>query len=329
MGSTQTGFLAWRGLRPDNISPTSRTILLPALILSSRLVRPDGRILFSYREVPAIGRDNYSVYSIHVDERTGKPTGPPQPITQAEGRILGMSGTADGKRLVLWRSNATPQVFITMLDAASHQWKEPRRLTLDANVNIADAWTADSKAVLFVSNRNGTWKLFKQAIDETTPEVLTEGRSIETPRLSADGSQVLYLYSSNPDDVSFPASLMSKPLAGGTPRTVLQGKGLINHQCAMQPSTLCIFSQLDGQDYVFRSFDLEHGAGRELLRLVSGVEDWNWSLSSDGSKLAIFPGQHRIRFVSLGTGAEQDVNVKDWPVTGGDWGEQPDCVHAE
>ena len=136
-----------------------------------------------------------------------------------------MSGTADGKRLVLWRSNAAWQTFIASLDPASHQWKEPRRLTLDANANIADAWTADSKAVLFFSNRNGTWKLFKQAIDETTPEVLAEGRSPFLPRLSADGSQVLYVSSSNPDDVSYPASVMSKPLAGGAPRIGHPGEG--------------------------------------------------------------------------------------------------------
>ena len=278
---------------------------------------PDGRILFSYREDPASSQDNYGVYSIRVDERTGKATGPPQPITQAEGRIRGMSGTADGKRLVLWRSNAAWQVFIASLDAASHQWKEPRRLTLDANVNIATAWTADSKAVLFFSNRNGTWKLFKQAIDETTPEVLAEGRSISLPRLSADGSQVLYVSSSNPDDVSYPASVMSKPLAGGAPRMVIQGKGIWNHQCARAPSTMCIFSQFDGQDHVFRSFDLEHGAGRELLRIPD--DSPNWSLSSDGSKLAIILDRHRIRFVSLGTGAAHEVTVKDWPLDRGDW----------
>ena len=178
-----------------------------------------------------------------------------------------MSGTTDGKWLILRRSNETPQVFIASRDAASHQWKEPRRLTLDANENIADTWTADSKAVLFVSNRNGMWKLFKQAIDETSAQVLAEGRSLATPRLSADGSQVIYLSSTNPDDISFPASLMSKPLAGGAPRVIIQGKGILNHQCARAPSTLCIFSQLDGQDLVLRSFDLEHGTGRELMRL--------------------------------------------------------------
>jgi hypothetical protein len=170
--------------------------------------------------------------------------------------------------------------------------------------------------VFFVSNRNGAWKLFKQAIDQATPEVLVEGRSISLPRLSADGSQVLYLSSSNPDDASFPASLMSKPLAGGTPRKVIQGKGIINHQCAMAPSTLCIFSQLNGQNFIFRRFDLEHGAGRELLRTVGFV---NWSLSFDGTKLALFLDQHRIRFVSTDTGTAHEVTAKDWPLVNGDW----------
>ncbi len=227
-----------------------------------------------------------------------------------------MSGTADGKWLVVLRSNEGPQVFIANRDAASHQWKEPRRLTLDDHVNLADTWTADSKAVLFVSNRNDTWKLFKQNIDEITPEPLTEGRSIATPRLSPDGSQALYL--SYPDDASLPASLMSRPLAGGTPRTILQEKGISNHQCARAPSTLCLFSQGDGKDTVIRSFDQAHGAGRELMR----IPDWlgSWNLSPDGSKLVIFlDHQHRIRFVSLDTGAAHDVTIKDWPVDCGDW----------
>ncbi len=222
--------------------------------------------------------------------------------------------------------SVAPQVFIASFDTASHQWNEPRRLTLDANVNLATAWTADSKAVLFVSNRNGTWKLYKQAIDETTPEVLAEGRSITLPRLSADGSHVLYVSSSNPEDVSFPSSIMSKPLAGGAPRVVIQGKGIGVHQCAKAPSTLCIYSQIDGQDLVFRSFDLDHGAGRELLRIPN--KSPNWTLSADGSKLAIFLDPHFIRFFSVATGAAHDVTVKDWPVRGGDWGTSGQTVFA-
>jgi Tol biopolymer transport system component len=201
---------------PDPVEPTASLLTIdpsggsPTVVLNdSRIGRslwwaPDGRILFAYREDPAGKQNNFGVYSIRIDERTGKAAGPPQPITQGEGSIDGLSTTADGKRLVLWRTNAPAEAFIAKRDARNRQWKEPRRLTLDSNENIADAWTLDSKAVLFVSNRNGTWKLFKQNIDETLPVVLVEGPGISLPRLNPDGTQVLYLSAPGPADVSSP-----------------------------------------------------------------------------------------------------------------------------
>jgi len=298
-------------------SGAGQTLVLDDPRIGEALWWAAGRILFPYRENPASWLKNYGVYSIRVDERTGIADGPPQPVTQAEGDIASITGTADGKRLVLWRRNASPQVFIASFDAASRRWSEPRRLILDDNEDHATAWTSDSKAALFVSNRSGTWKLFKQAIDATTPEVLAEGRSLSLPRLSADGSQVLYLSSPNPNDVSFPVSLMSKPLAGGAARVVSQGKGIWNHQCASSPATRCIFTQQDGQNLIFRSFDPEHGQGRELLRMVGSL---SWSLSPDGSKLAITLDPHHIRFVTLDTGVARDVTVQDWALDNVDWG---------
>ena len=325
------------GPNPVEPTPSLRTIDLngggPTVVLDDPRIdgalwwAPDGRILFAYREDPAGKQNNYGVYSIQVDERTGKAVGTPHQITRAEGGIGGLNATADGKRLVLSRMNAPTEVFIAKFDARSHQWKGPRRLTLDSNDNIADAWTLDSKAVLFVSNRNGTWKLFKQDIDKTTPEVLVEGPGISLPRLSADGTQVLYLSASNPDDVSFPASLMSKPLAGGPPHLVLQEKGIINFECAQAPSKLCLFSILAGHDLIFRSFDLEHGAGREVAKIPNGYT--NWSISPDGSKLVVFLDQHRIRFISTETAEAHDVTVKDWILNNGDWSANNKTVFAQ
>ena len=227
----------------------------------------DGRILYANRDDPQSEQSNFGINSVQVNEENGKAIGEPQPVTKAEGDICGINGSSDGKRVVLWRTNFQLQTFITEFDAASQKWKAPRRLTLDANANVADAWTADSKAVLFVSNRNNTWKLFKQRIDETTAQVLAEGRSIFLPRLSGDGSQVLYLVSSARNDPSFPATLMRKPLAGGPSRVFLEEEESVNHQCARAPATLCIVSRIEGREAIFYSFDLEHGMGRELLRI--------------------------------------------------------------
>ena len=159
---------------------------------------PDGRILFVSRANTAAERADEEVHSIRVDEQTGKAIGQPQLVTSGMGSIGGITVTSDGKRLVLWRQNSQEQAFISEFDASARKWKTPRRLTLDANGNIATAWLSDSRTVLFASNRNGTWTLFKQAIDEMTAHVLVEGPSIFLPRLSADGAQVLYLSQTDP-----------------------------------------------------------------------------------------------------------------------------------
>jgi len=277
----------------------------------------DQRILFGYLSDPTSEREDTGIDSISIDERTGKAAAPLQRVTEGQGWIGGLSASSDGKRLVVSRGNTTRQVFITEPDPGNHRWKAPRRLTLDTNESLATAWTADSKAVIFASDRNGTWKLFKQNIDETTAEVLVDGRSLRFPRLSADGSQVLYLVESETGDHSLPASLMSKPLAGGPPRLVLRENGISNYQCARAPSQLCIFSKLVGDDFILISFDLERGAGREIARIPSGLS--HWSLSPDGSRLALVLDPHRIRFLSPDTGAVHDVSVDDWPVFNVDW----------
>ena len=277
----------------------------------------DGRLLFAYLSDPTSEREDTGIDSISIDERTGKATAPLQRVTEGQGWIGGLSATSDGKRLVVSRGNTTRQVFITEPDPGDQRWKAPRRLTLDTNESLATAWTADSKAVLFASDRNGTWKLFKQDIDETTAEVLVEGRSMRFPRLSADGSQVLYLVESETGDHSLPASLMSKPLAGGPPRLVLRENGISNYQCARAPSQLCIYSKLVGSDHILASFDPEKGPGREITRIPNGLS--HWSLSPDGSRLALVLDPHRIRFLSPDTGAAHDVSLNDWPVFNIDW----------
>jgi Tol biopolymer transport system component len=190
---------------------------------------------------------------------------------------------------------------------------------LDANGNLAWAWLADSRTVLFASNRNGTWALFKQAINETTAELLVEGHTIGLPRLSADGSQVLYQMR-DPANSSLPVSLMRLPVAGGSPQPVLKDFDITNHQCASLPSTLCLFSKVQRGHDVYVSFDPERGVGHQLLR-TGGSWD-NWSLSPDGKTLAIFPGNHRVRFFSLENEVAHEnntVTLNDWWIPNGDW----------
>jgi DNA-binding winged helix-turn-helix (wHTH) protein/Tol biopolymer transport system component len=281
---------------------------------------PDGRILFASRVNDVGDREDQGVRSVRVDERTGKAIEAPQVVTDGSGLIRGMSITSDGKRLVLWRENTHLQAFVSEFDAQTRKWKSPQRLTLEANGNMATAWLADSRTVLFVSNRNGAWTLFKQAIDQPTAQALVEGHLVDLPRLSPDGSQVLYKSRVAGSSYPYPVSLMRLPVVGGSPQLVLRDVGTANHQCARLPSTMCIFNKVQGGDSIFFSYDPEHGLGRELLR--SGDIWDNWTLSPDGKTLAIFPDDHRIRFFSIEgeiASEENTVTLNDWRVMDGDW----------
>src|SRR5215469_10219477 len=59
-----------------------------------------------------------------------------------------------------------------------------------------------------------------------------------------------------------------------------------------------------------------HGKGSEVARMTGTGQGVNWSLSPDGSLLAIVrldEHEGRIRFMSLPSGVVREVVVKDWP----------------
>jgi DNA-binding winged helix-turn-helix (wHTH) protein/Tol biopolymer transport system component len=271
---------------------------------------PDGRLLYASVTDPKSERSDYGVWAIEVDQQTGKAKGSPKRVSEGPGWIGGLSVTADGKRMVVWRGNTRSQVFVSEIDKGTHRLTMPRRLTMDQNANLPTAWMPDSKSVLFLSDRNGAWRLFKQEIDQQTAEVLVEARHMETvlPSLSADGSEVL-----------IPIRLMRMSLSGGVRRMVLEDRGINHFLCARTPSSVCVFSKNVGTTFSLVAFDTERGKGRELARF----EGWhNWSLSPNGTQLAIVTDDHggRLRFLSLETGATRDVIVKGWPtLTGIGW----------
>jgi len=166
-----------------------------------------------------------------------------------------------------------------------------------------------------------TWKLFRQAIDEVTPKVLVEGRSIFLPRLSPDGKQILYVKLPNPEDPAEPASVMRIPLQGGSPRVVLLMPSMSNFQCARSPSKLCLFHTPEGSTAHFFSFNAEDGTTQEFAA-VPVMENPDWSLSPDGSQLAMIlsPRERKITFMFVDDKSTHEVDLNPWPPNFGiDW----------
>ena len=281
---------------------------------------PDGRLIFSLAE-PSPNANDSNLWEVKLDPRTGKPEGKPTRITDWAGfSFASPTGTADGKRLAFLKSNFQSDVYVAELEAAGTKLTTPRRLTLDERNDWPTAWTADSRAVLFWSDRNGSNQIFKQSIDQQTAETVVAGApgDVWMPRVSPDGMSVLYL--SSPQGIDNPSAvqLMRVQSRGGSPQLVTDVPRFGNFACARPPSDVCFVAQVseDGKKVVFSAFDPLQGKLHEVLTLdVLAGGFYNWMPSPDGLRIVFVdynPLEGRIRLLSLKGEPERDVVVKGW-----------------
>jgi Tol biopolymer transport system component/DNA-binding winged helix-turn-helix (wHTH) protein len=263
---------------------------------------------------------------------TGRPTAPALRITNDRESIAGLSAAADGKRMAVLRSTSQADVYLSELEGRKAGWSTPRRLTLDQREDYPATWTRDGKAVVFLSDRDGPFRIFKQDIAETQPEVLVGGDDVVvmTPRSTPDGLSTLYLVTAKSGDPSANLRMMRVPVAGGPSHLVLEAPGIMNIQCARLPSTLCIYGQIqdDSEYYKFFTFDPAGAKGDEILTKKVRKRDGpmnNWSLSPDGKYIVTSKAQTPseepvLRIFNLAEGTERYVPVPDIKLLMGmDW----------
>jgi hypothetical protein len=193
----------------------------------------DGRLFFAQRDAPTSDSSDTAIWSLRVNEESGEAEGTPVPVSRGVARIGELSVSSNGKTIAIRRANTQPEVFMSELDPSSHRLQAPRRFTLDENINLASTWTPDGRAVIMASNRSGNWKIFRQDLNQVTPEVLAEGtRNSMLPRLNSDGTAILYFTRSIPDDPQHVGEVVEVPLQGGPARSILRMPTLDNLQCA-------------------------------------------------------------------------------------------------
>jgi len=197
----------------------------------------------------------------------------------------------------------------------------PRRLTKDAASDVPSAWTADSKAVLFSSDRNGTVGIFKQEIGQDTAEpVMTRPGGASLPRLSADGDWILYRETAQAGGPASPVRLMRVSVGGGMPEPVLATRNDANFGCARAPATLCVISEAspDEKHLTLTAFDPLKGRGK-VLRTIDkdpAADYSGYALSPDGSTVALARSgepEFRTRLLSLTGGSDREIAVRGWP----------------
>jgi len=276
----------------------------------------DDHLIYSVLESRPRQQDS-NLWSLTLD-RQSKPVYPAVRLTNDHGSVFSISASIGGKRIVYLKGIPQPDVYIARLSGLSVVG-EPQRLTLDDREDLPFDWTADGKAVLYMSDRNGTLSIYKQRVDQALPEVLVGGnRPVAQPRLNSDGTQLIYVIYSNLGDPVSPIPLMRVPLAGGAPQEIFSALWITNHQCSRGQNSICVASVMRDAELTFYTFDPFKGRGPQIFQIKDALPQlYNWSLSPDGKTLAIAKGkwgdeEPRIHFVPLNGGSDRWLNISGW-----------------
>jgi len=274
-----------------------------------------------------LNHEDSNLWALQVREPLQNSSDPIR-LTRGSGWVTNIRATKNGDTLEFLRKSRHDQVLVAGLVSDGRQLLATRRLTLDENNNIPFSWTPDSKAIIFTSDRNGTFDLFIHAVDQSLPEPLVTGPENKlVARLNAEGTELLYLSVPATATPDTPRSIFAIPLAGGAPRLVLREKYITNLQCARLPSTLCAYSVNTSGKELIRRFDPKTGESSPLAEFPSLGMPTGWSLSPNGSLLAMAryqPDQGIIHLRSTSDNTNRDLIVKgrvglataDWAADG-------------
>jgi eukaryotic-like serine/threonine-protein kinase len=282
---------------------------------------PDGRLIFRL-DPPGYRTVTCNLFLIGMDKRLTKFIGKPQPLTNfAELCANPMNATADSKKVALTEWRPFSSVFIADSQASGTRASNIAKITSEESWNDPYGWTADSKAVLFLSTRNGSVGLFKQFLGQDTPEpilIAKKDEGLDSPFLSPDGSSVLYVATGAEGASPQQRKLMRIPITGGIPEPVLTLPGDIEEwpRCAHSLATLCVIAEriADRKQLVFTSFDPLNGRGRELLKAsVDAAVAYHWDLSPDGTRVALLEDNRgQVQILPLNGHALQVIPAKGW-----------------
>jgi Tol biopolymer transport system component/DNA-binding winged helix-turn-helix (wHTH) protein len=288
----------------------------------------EGRLFFTRDEENSNSESN--VWSVHVNEQTGKTWGEQIQVTTGPDYKPRPEISADGKHMAFLRSNIAPTIYVADIEPNSKTLEKLQRLTLDESHSRPYEWTPDGKAVLYTSDRDGEFHIYRQRIGDASPELLVDGHdSPSILRLNPEGTEILYNVQATHPGSTTPSprspgferekvGLMRAPIAGGTGQPLLEADGINNFQCARAPSRTCLFSRFEKAALIVMQFDAATGATKEFFRTAEpGWQNYNWTLSPDGKLLALCKQARvsqdaTIRLVAIHDRSERVIHINDW-----------------
>jgi Tol biopolymer transport system component len=278
---------------------------------------PDGRVVFGLTDPPPNQRD-MNLWSLRVDPKSGAPSGSPRRVTQWQrlAMVEPTSFSTDGKRLTVGVLEYQSDVYEGRMAAAGAPLLDVRRVTLDDRMDMAPTWMPDDSTIVFCSNRNGTFDIFRQRIGAAAAEPLvTAPEDQYAPQLSPDRAWILYAEqkASNRIPTYTNARLMRIPVAGGPAETVLDIQGMATFRSPQAIGSSPVLCEFKNGSAVFTAFDPVRGRGRELSHEDAYAQPL-WCLSPDGSTIAIVVASRdsipRIRLLSTSHAPSREVRLE-------------------
>jgi eukaryotic-like serine/threonine-protein kinase len=279
---------------------------------------PDGRLIYSENEPESFFGSACNFWQMAVDEHTGQPREKPKQLTNWSGFCMNsMSVTADGKGLAFlkWVGHLTS--YVGDLEKNGTRLLRLRHFPLSESSDGITDWTADSKTVIFASSRRGRFALFKQRLDEDTPEILVPEEYGRNPNVTPDGKWVLYLAKTGAPPLSVPEPIMRVSINGGPSERLSIAAPESFISCAKAPSNQCVITSAseDRKQAIIRVLDALKGPGPELSRFAVDRDQDNWwsELSPDGTRIALTrSASEPILITSLHGELIEEIHVKGW-----------------
>ncbi len=289
---------------------------------------PDGRLVFVADDPsPAVVR--HRVWQVRIDSASGDVNEAPRPLTESDDfQAHDVTATADGRSLAFVKGGSHYDVYVGDLDRGA--LTGPHRFTLDNHDSRPEAWTPDSRSVLFISNRNGPWELFRQELSGTLPERIVSGSTVHirtsdrSPErsdtgISSDAAWLLYWQTADAAaSGSTPVFQLKRQPAGGGPSEVVlelpkPRDGHVDFSCPSKAGALCALNQFEGNALVFYALDPLHGKGARLGDL-SIKDPWgiDWNISPDGSQIAVMNGDrvNRVEILTIATHTWREIAIE-------------------
>src|SRR5438876_11322770 len=131
--------------------------------------------------------------SLEGDRRPGWAGGAPVRLTSGPDWKPVINMSADGKHAVFIRTNIEPAVYVADVHAKTREIGRLERLTHDEWQSRPYEWAPDGKSVLFVSDREGTFHIFRQQVGAAAPELVAGVQgSPNILRLNPERTEILY-----------------------------------------------------------------------------------------------------------------------------------------